>query len=484
MKLENSLCVRSRHPSIALPVLLVCGLCMLSSCGKTESPAGSSTGGSKTSATASPAGGGSAAPDTSDKPLDHPAKLAEVAGFLDLSTFPMMSGAEPARLRTLANLAYAAAGNVKTAFEFQQKNLIAQRWKELPGSTITDQYGSGTFSRAGFHVSVSVGTAGAPGKVDVTVHNHGNVDLAKLPVPAAAKSSYAGPISAMFLTDAPIAATVEACRAPLLAAGWQPYGNAGDTSYYKQNAILITVMVIESPKQDGKTMINYMSALISADLPAPKDAEQLQYNDTQPQLRFQSAAGMDAIADFYRQALAPGGWVATKDKTVKVDDKDLLIFREPGKAMITLEMKPGAGGKTDASLLYQSTAEIAELERVAASQKAAAIKMLKEKADKPEPKIAITLPADAAGVQQTKNEMKFTVGNGKAKAAVEALRKQYLDAGWKEDLASLDPMAGTVALTKEDQRLSVTYTDTGFLPVEITVSSTGAELERSGAGAK
>lgn len=317
----------------------------------------------------------------------------------------MLSGADPARLRTLGNLAYAAPGDVKTAFEFQQKNLIAQQWKEVPGGRVTDQYASGTFSRAGFHVSVSVGSGGNPGKVDVTLNNHGNVNLGKLPVPPAAKPSYAGPITAVFITDAPIAATVEACRAPLLAAGWQPYGAAGDTLYYKQNAILITVMVIASPKQDGKTMI-------------------------------------------------------------------------------TLEMKPGAGGKTDASLLYQTTAEIAELDRIAASQKAAAIKMLKEKADTPAPKIAITLPAGAEGVEQNKNQIKFTVGNGKAKAAIEALRKQYLDAGWKEDLASLDQIAGTVALSKEGQSLNLTYTDTGVLPAEITVSSTGAELERSGGSEK
>lgn len=388
-----------------------------------------------------------------------------------------MTGAETPRLRTLANLAYVVPGDVKTAFEFQQKNLTAQGWKEEPGSTITDQYASGTFSRAGFHVSVSVGSGGTAGSVDVTVHNHGNVDLAKLPTPPAATLSHAGPVSSMFITDAPVAATVEACRAPLLAAGWQPYGAVGDNLSYKQNAVLITVMVIPSPKQDGKTMISYMSALMSADLPAPKDAEDLQYNDTQPQLIFKSAAGVEAIAAFYRQALAPDGWAATKDKTIKVDDKDLVIFREPGKAMITLEMAAAAGGKTSASLLYQTTAEIAELDRIAASQKAAAIKMLKKEAETPAPKIAITLPAGAGGVEKNKTQIKFTLGNGKAKAAVEALRKQYVDAGWKEDLASLDAVAGTVALSKEDQSLHITYTDTGFLPSEITINSTGAEFE-------
>ena len=40
-------------------------------------------------------------------------------------------------------------------------------------------------------------------------------------------------------------------------------------------------------------------------------------------------------------------------------------------------------------------------------------------------------------VKQTKDAIKFTVGKGKAKAAVESLREQFRDAGWKEDVASM-----------------------------------------------
>ena len=49
------------------------------------------------------------------------------------------------------------------------------------------------------------------------------------------------------------------------------------------------------------------------------------------------------------------------------------------------------------------------------------------------PTVAVTLPADAKDVKQTKDSIKFTVGKGKAKAAVESFRKQFRDAGWKED---------------------------------------------------
>jgi hypothetical protein len=49
------------------------------------------------------------------------------------------------------------------------------------------------------------------------------------------------------------------------------------------------------------------------------------------------------------------------------------------------------------------------------------------------PKVAVTLPPDAKDVKQTKDEIKFSVGKGKAKAAVEALRAQFREAGWKEN---------------------------------------------------
>jgi len=81
-------------------------------------------------------------------------------------------------------------------------------------------------------------------------------------------------------------------------------------------------------------------------------------------------------------------------------------------------------------------------------------------------------------VQQTKDEIKFTVGKGKAKAAGESLRTQFRDAGWKEDVAALDGMAGAVSFSKEGgQSVTINYTDTGIMPTEVTVSAMRGELE-------
>ncbi len=94
------------------------------------------------------------------------------------------------------------------------------------------------------------------------------------------------------------------------------------------------------------------------------------------------------------------------------------------------------------------------------------------------PKVTVTLPADAKDVKQTKDEIKFSVGKGKAKAAVESLRTQFRDAGWKEDVASITGMAGAVSFSKEGgQSVTINYTDTGFLPTEVSISAMRVELE-------
>ena len=83
-----------------------------------------------------------------------------------------------------------------------------------------------------------------------------------------------------------------------------PYGDAGDSVVFKQNAILVTATVLSPPAQGGKTMIQYSSQLISADIPAPPDVENLRYVDEPPELTFETTANQDAIVDFYRKTLA------------------------------------------------------------------------------------------------------------------------------------------------------------------------------------
>ena len=429
------------------------------------------------------------ADDTSPEgAIKTPATVEQAAKVTDLSTFPLMDGAKSAESRHVANLSYIAPGDPKEALEFHRKTFGAQGWKELPNSTISDQTASAMFARDGFVVSLSVIPGEANG-VLVRLLNLGNIKPGKLPVPAGAKLVYQGDSTAMYTTDAAVPATADAIRNLLVAQGWVPYGKAGDSDFFKQNAILATLTVSSAPAQGGKTMIQYSNQLISSDIPAPQGVDDLRYVDEPPELTF-ATPNQDAVVEFYRKALAAAGWKSTMEKMVDVDGKPTMIFRNPANEMITLSVPYVLGDKLGVSVRFQSAAEIAERDRkmrelapkLRAEAEAKAAKEAAEAAGLAEknkvPKVAIALPADAKDVKQTNDSIKFTLGKGKAKAAIESFRTQFRDAGWKEEHASLEKMAGTLSFSKEGGgSVTVTYSDTGFMPTEVSLSAFRAELE-------
>ena len=230
-----------------------------------------------------------------------PATVQEAAQVLDLSAIPLMEGAQAPGSRQVANLSYLATSDVKAAFEFHRKALLAQGWKELPNSSVTEQSANASFARSGFGLYLSVMPNGPAGNVAVMLQNGGNIKPGRLPVPPDAKPVYVGDSTAMYATETAAPATADAVRKLFLAQGWVPYGSAGDSADYKQNAILVTATVSVAPAQGGKTSIQYSGQLISADIPAPPDVEDLRYGDQPPELTFETAASQDAVVDFYRK---------------------------------------------------------------------------------------------------------------------------------------------------------------------------------------
>ena len=130
----------------------------------------------------------------------------------------------------MAHLTYAATGNVKAGFDFHQKTLTAQGWKELPNSSVTEQSASAMFARNGFVLSLSVFSSGKSGDLSIMLQNLGNIKPGQLPVPPGTKPVYVGDSTAMYATEIAVSATAEACRNLLLAQGWVAYGGAGDSA--------------------------------------------------------------------------------------------------------------------------------------------------------------------------------------------------------------------------------------------------------------
>lgn len=415
---------------------------------------------------------GACSAQSADSAPGSPATTAEAAKVLDLVGFPLVKGAQKPQYQRLAGLSYTAPGTVKNVFEFQRARLSDKKWKELPGSYISDQSANATFARGGFSLSLMVFSTGQAGVTNVSIINHGNVDLSKLPVPHGAKPFFAGPVSSSYITETPVAQTAEACRKLLLEKGWQPYGAAGDVRFFKQNAVRLAARVSSAPAQGGKTVIDYSATLMSTDLPAPAETEGLQYADTTAQLFFDTRANQRDVADFYRRALANAGWEATTENPVQIDFKKLLIFRNAQSDMLTLEMTE-VDGKSRILVKHQSAGEVAELER----QIEAEMEQRKLEQNKPLPKVAVLLPADAKDVQHSKARIEFKIATGKIKAVVATWRKQFAKTGWKEDVTALEDMIGSISFSKGSQKISVSYDDTGILPAEVTLHATGVELE-------
>jgi hypothetical protein len=298
------------------------------------------------------------------KASGSPATLAEAAQIVDLAKLSLYPAATFSGRRRLASLYYEAPATVQRAFDFHAKQLIERGWRQESGAQITDQYASATFLRDGFKLSLSVFPAGDAGKVNITFSCLGNVDLASLPVPADAKPFFVGPASAIFLSEAAQKKVADACRKLLIDKGWEPYGVAGDSQFFRQNAIRLTAFITVAPAQGGKTLITYSTVLMSAELPAPPFAQNLQYADTTATLSSQTSAKPADVFSFYRQALANAKWEATTTNPVRDGTKAFQIFRNPGKEMLTIETRTTLDSdQSKVTVKYQDATEIAELDR-------------------------------------------------------------------------------------------------------------------------
>jgi hypothetical protein len=316
------------------------------------------------------------------------------------------------------------------------------------------------------------------------LRNHGNVDLSKLPVPPDAKLLYSFPATTAYVTEMPVKETSEALRKLLTAQGWEPYGTAGDSLFFKKNAVRLSAWSVVAPAQGGKTVIQLSSELLSADLPAPPALLDASYADTTKALSLDVDMTPEALAAFYREALGKAGWKPTTAKPVNVDFRQMWIFRNESKDIATLMMHK-VDGKLRANLEHQTGAELAESMKRAEAEEAKRkaesaryAKLAAEAARKRLVTVAIALPAGAKDVERTRDRLEFKLAPGKARAAVQRIQADLLKIGWKQEAASLQSMAGTAMLGKKGGgSLTIVFVDTGLQDAEVTISTIGAEFE-------
>lgn len=311
-----------------------------------------------------------------------------------------------------------------------------------------------------------------PGPVATQVLSPAGIDLSKLPVPKGAKKFYADANGAMYVSEATVEATEKEVANLLTAEGWTPYGSVPGTLDFKKNLVRLMASISAAPAQGGKTMLTYMAEKIAVDLPALADAEGLQYSDSTKSVFFDTKTDLAGVEKFYRDVLGKSEWQATTDKPFKAGFKDELIFRNPKKDMLTLQMQEFEG-KRRVLLKHMSAEEVAAEE----ARYQAALAQKKLESEKPLPKLKLAIPAEGAKVEKGKHRLDFEVPTGTAKVIVDGWRKTLTADGWKEEVTKLDDKIGSIVFRKEKQFLSVDHIDPGFIPAEITVTATEVELE-------
>ena len=281
-----------------------------------------------------------------------------------------MKGAEAPAEITATALSYRVASSVEAAFKFHQDQLREKGWVEQPGSSVMPHSASGTFDKNKVHLSLSV-IPDKPGTAFVSLRNHGNLDFSNLPLPAAAKVVYAGPLTAIYTVDQPAEAAANALADSLLAAGWVRYGGAGNSEWFLRNAVRLSVMTAAAPGAGGKTTMTFTSEMLPAEIPAPAEAMDLQFSTSQKRLSFQFPKTQEECIGFYRDKLSAAGWTSRMEAPTKIESDQVLVFRNANNDLMNLGMRPGPSGGLLVTVEYQTAGEIAEMNRKLDAQAAA-----------------------------------------------------------------------------------------------------------------
>jgi hypothetical protein len=402
------------------------------------------------------------------------ASPADAAKQLNLNDFPLLDGSEAPSVQQVTSLAYQVKAGLKPTYGQVKKQLIDRGWKEESGSSVTDDYASGVFTKNGYHASVTIMPSTPPGIAVVRLQQHGNIDLAKLPAGPDSKPVYVGPLSAIYSTPNSADKAADWIRDTLTKAGWEPYGGSANFQEFRNRGVILSTMAIEAPAPSKGSNIQYTARMVSVEIPAPPDAEQIQFADDSNQLSFDAKSDADAIADFYRKSLAEHSWKATTDNWIEDKFSKSMIFRNEAGDLLLMEHKD-IDGMSRLFVRHQSAAAVEEEGKRFQAAKEKAMK------DKDAPKdvlrVKIAIPKGAKGDTKSGTTAQWTVPNGSAIKFAKAIQEALEKDGWKGAGGTLDPLAGVLLLEKKDASITIDYTDTGFLPAEFNIRASQCELE-------
>ena len=202
------------------------------------------------------------------KEIPAPASEKEYLSILDLRTFPLMKDAHKRDRQTqaiaLSNvITCQAPGSLEEAILFHRKRFLERGWQE---THFDNQIGDRVelyFEKNGYLVTVELGQQKKE-DVQISVVNHGNVDLRQLPYPAGAeigpeRSTFVNCVTTVSESDA-----VEFYRKELAKLGWNAAEGRGRGSYlFLQKASILQIEIQKDA--GGPTALKLTQSLFAAE---------------------------------------------------------------------------------------------------------------------------------------------------------------------------------------------------------------------------
>jgi hypothetical protein len=199
--------------------------------------------------------------------IPPPATITDYLAVIDLREFPLMKDARK-RDRQTEPIARSNAitcevpGTLKEAVLHHRKALLDRGWRETQVDTPFEGRASLHYEKSGYLLTVEAGQH--PGEaVQLSVVNHGNVDLRQLPYPPGTEI---GPERADFLnctTPCSDSDAVAFYRKELSRLGWEEIKVRGRGSYsFIKKATLLRLEI--GRDIEGRTAVSIRTALISA----------------------------------------------------------------------------------------------------------------------------------------------------------------------------------------------------------------------------
>ncbi|MEO8272319.1 MAG: hypothetical protein ABI557_21605, partial [Aureliella sp.] len=242
--------------------------------------------------------------------------------------------------------------------------------------------------------------------------------------------------------------------------------------FMRKNAVRLQVMCSAAPAQQGETTLQFSAEQLSSALPTIADLVRIGYADITMRLDGDSKLPEEDFLIAYRRTLEEEGWKATTEQPIEIDFRKHLIFRNEAGELAEL-MFSDFESMTRFDLKFMTAAQV-EQENQQAQAMAEKAKLARDaermKKENP-PIIPVDKPATATLTATAKQSLEFSIRTGTARTVVAKWLESRKSAGWTVQSTIDTREVGEFTLTKGEQEFDLSFVDPGFIPGEITIST-------------